>query len=717
MGKHKRVSMRLHEAVTAEKILQLMEERSYKPLTLEELHEVLGGSYEDLKELLKNLELEGRVVRTRKNKYGLPSKMGLVAGYLQVSPKGFAFLSPLDKGEDIYISPANLGGAMHQDLVLARLLPYQGLRRREGEIIRVLKRARTRVVGTYEQNRRLGFVVPDDPHLHQDIFVPLEETKGARHKDKVVVEITRWPDGRRNPEGRVVEVLGPAGTPGIDILSIVKKYDLNPEFPPAVKREAKKIKEQVEPEDLVGRRDLRDWRVVTIDGEDAKDLDDAVSIRRLENGNYLLGVHIADVSYYVKEGSALDKEAYRRGTSVYLVDRVIPMLPPRLSNGICSLNAGADRLTMSVVMEVSPRGEVVNYDLFPSVIRVRERMTYGAVRRILVDRDPDLLERYRELVDDFRLMEELCLILVEKRRRRGALDFDFPEAKVVLDDEGRPVEILKRERGIAERIIEEFMVLANEVVAQHLHFLEVPFIYRVHEEPAPDKLEELNAFLGHFGFYVRRDGEGRVHPKVLQRILEEVRGRPEERVIHTVVLRSLMRARYAPEALGHFGLASKYYCHFTSPIRRYPDLVVHRILKEVLAKGRLHPRRMEKLKEFVAKAADHASEQERVAEEAERESLTLKMVEFMKDRLGDVYPGIISGVAPYGFFVELENTVEGLVHVSTLTDDYYQFQEEQLALVGQHRGRSFKIGQPVRVQVVRVSVEARQVDLELVETY
>ncbi|MGB9662179.1 MAG: ribonuclease R [Moorellaceae bacterium] len=696
-------------------VLELMQQKSYHPMTLDELQEILGGSPEVLRELLQELEQEGWIVRTRKNKYGLPEKMGLVAGKLQMSPKGFGFLVPLRREqEDIYISPANLNGAMHQDLVLARLLPEQGARRREGEIIRILKRANYRIVGTYERNRRLGFVVPDDPHLHQDIFIPQEESGGANHKDKVVVEITRWPEARRNPEGKVVEVLGPAGTPGIDVLAIIKKYNLDLEFPPGVRRETQKIKEEIEAKDLEGRRDLRDWRIVTIDGADAKDLDDAVSLERLPNGHYRLGVHIADVSYYVKEGGALDKEAFRRGTSVYLVDRVIPMLPPRLSNGICSLNAGADRLTMSVVMEVSPQGKVVNYEIFPSVIRVRERMTYDAVRRILVDRDPDLRLRYAELVPDFHLMEELCLILYEKRMKRGAIDFDFPEAKVLLDEAGRPVEIVRVERSIAEKIIEEFMVLANEVVAEHLHFLDIPLIYRVHEEPAPDKLEELNSFLGHFGYYVRRDGDGRVHPKALQRIVNAVRGRPEERVINTVILRSLMRARYAPAALGHFGLASPYYCHFTSPIRRYPDLVVHRILREVLAKGKLHPRRVEKLREFVAQAAAQASEQERIAEEAERETLLMKMVEFMKERVGEVYSGIISGVVPYGFFVELENTVEGLVHVSTLTDDYYHYQEDQMALVGEHRRRSFKIGQPVRVQVVRVNVEARQVDLELV---
>ncbi|WP_054936139.1 ribonuclease R [Moorella stamsii] len=698
-------------------LLALMRTQSYRPLTAAELMEVLGQEDEEaFREFLHSLEQEGYIVRTRKDKYGLPEKMGLVSGRLQASTKGYAFVVPREKEQaDVYISALNLNGAMHGDLVLARILPGTTGRRQEGEIIRVLQRANRRVVGTFTATRHLSFVVPDDAHLHQDILITPGNSLGAREKDKVVVEITRWPEARRNPEGRVVEVLGQVGQPGVDVLSIIKKYDLEPEFPPEVLREADGLSKELGPRELAGRRDLRDWRLVTIDGADARDLDDAVSLELLPGGNYLLGVHIADVSFYVREGSALDREAFNRATSVYFVDRVIPMLPPRLSNDICSLNAGEDRLAMTALMTITPRGTVKDYELFPSIIRVRERMTYDAVRRILVDGDPELMERYRELVPDFQLMARLAAILKRRREKRGAIDFDFPEAKVELDDQGLPVAIIPRQRSVAEGIIEEFMIAANEVVARHLYELAVPAVYRVHEEPAPDKMEELNNFLAFFGLQIRPNREGRFNPRAFQEILTAVKGRPEELVISTVMLRSMMHARYAGQCLGHFGLASPYYCHFTSPIRRYPDLVVHRILRETWSPGGLTPQRMAELDAFVALAAAQASEREKVAEEAERETLDMKKVQYMERHVGATFTGAISGVVPYGFFVELENTVEGLVHVSTLTDDYYHYQEDQLALVGEHTGKAFRIGQPVEVLVARVNVEARQVDFELVK--
>ncbi|MDN5348509.1 MAG: ribonuclease [Clostridia bacterium] len=699
-----------------EAVLELMRQKSYRPLLAEELIRELG--VEDIPaflDLLRRMELEGLIVRTRKDKYGLPEKMGLISGRLQANPKGFAFLIPLVQSQtDVFISASNLNGAMHGDLVLARFLPGLTGKRPEGEIIRVLQRAQKQVVGTYEQNGRLGFVVPDDPRLFQDIFIPSEETGGARHKDKVVVEITRWPERRRNPEGRVVEVLGASDAPGVDILSVVKKYGLKTEFPPEVLEEARLLKDGIAPEEVERRRDLRSWRLVTIDGADAKDLDDAVSLERLPNGNYRLGVHIADVSHYVREGSALDREAFERGTSVYLLDRVLPMLPPRLSNNLCSLNAGEDRLALSVVMEVDTHGEVRDYEIFPSIIRVQERMTYETVRRILVDEDPELLQRYAHLVGDFHLMAELCHILYRRRMRRGAIDFNFPEAKVILDEAGKPVGIIRMERSIAEQIIEEFMILANETVATHLHALDAPCVYRVHEEPAMDKLEELNNFLRRLGYFLKYNRQGRISPRLFQGLLKKVEGRPEERLVNTVLLRSLMHARYAPDCLGHFGLASKYYCHFTSPIRRYPDLVVHRILKELLEKGPFSPRREAALASLAERASQKASEREKAAEEAEREVLDLKKVEFMQRHVGDVFKGIVSGVVNYGFFVELENTVEGLVHISTIPDDYYHFNEEDLTLVGEHTGRTFRIGQEVEVQVSRVNVNSRQIDFELV---
>ncbi|MDN5345118.1 MAG: ribonuclease [Clostridia bacterium] len=701
-----------------DELLTLMRARSYRPLTAAELMAALGGEDEEaFRVFLHSLEQEGYIVRTRKDKYGLPEKMGLVSGRLQASPKGFAFVVPREKEQaDVYISAINMGGAMHGDLVLARILPGATGRRPEGEIIRVLQRVNRRVVGTFDATRHLDFVIPDDIHLHQDIIIPAGADLGARDKDKVVVEITRWPEARRNPEGQVVQVLGQTGEPGVDVLSIIKKYGLEPEFPPAVLQEAEGLSKEFGPRELAGRRDLRDWRLVTIDGADARDLDDAVSLALLPGGDFLLGVHIADVSFYVREGSALDKEAFQRATSVYFVDRVIPMLPTRLSNDICSLNAGEDRLALTALMTVTPAGRVKNYELFPSVIRVQERMTYDAVRRILAEGDPELKERYRDLVADFQLMARLAALLRHQREKRGAIDFDFPEAKVQLDDQGLPVAIIPRQRSVAEGIIEEFMIAANEVVARHLYELAVPAIYRVHEEPAPDKLEELNNFLAFFGLKVQPDREGRVKPRAFQEILAAVKGRPEERVISTVLLRSMMHARYAGQCLGHFGLASPYYCHFTSPIRRYPDLVVHRILRETWSRGGIKAEHLAELDAFVALAASQSSERERVAEEAEREALDMKKVQYMERHVGTTFPGVISGVVPYGFFVELENTVEGLVHVSTLTDDYYHYQEDQMALVGEHTGRIFRIGQPVEVVVARVSVEARQVDFELVKS-
>ena len=700
-----------------EELLTLMRTRSYRPLTAAELMATLGiddaGAF---RELLHSLEQEGFIVRTRKDKYGLPEKMGLVSGRLQASTRGFAFVVPLEKErEDLYISALNVNGAMHGDLVLARVLPGTGTggRRQEGEIIRILQRVNKRVVGTFDATRNLDFVIPDDTRLHQDIIIPAGASLEARDRDKVVVEITRWPEARRNPEGRVIQVLGQTGEPGVDVLSIIKKYGLEPDFPPEVLQEAAAIPEEITQEELARRRDLRDWSLVTIDGADARDLDDAVSLESRPDGSYLLGVHIADVSFYVREGGPLDREAFNRATSVYFVDRVIPMLPTRLSNGICSLNAGEDRLALTVLMTITPAGTVKDYELFPSVIRVRERMTYDDVRRLLEEKDPDLEERYRELVPDFQNMARLAAILRRRRRRRGAIDFDFPEAKVKLDDQGLPVAIIPRQRSVAEGLIEEFMIAANEVVARHLYELAVPAIYRVHEEPAPDKLEDLNSFLAFFGFHIKPNREGRVKPRDFQEILKAVKGRPEERVISTVMLRSMMHARYAGNCLGHFGLASPYYCHFTSPIRRYPDLVVHRVLRETWSPGGIPVARMAELDAFINLAAVQASEREKLAEEAERESLDMKKVQYMERHVGATFAGVISGVVPYGFFVELENTVEGLVHVSTLTDDYYHYQEDQLTLVGEHTGRSFRIGQAVDVVVTRANVDARQVDFEL----
>jgi len=692
---------------------------AYKPLDGDELAKTLGvKDIEGFKLILAQLEKRGEVILTRKEKYGLPEKMGLVVGRLKRHADGFGFvLSDTEDTPDTYVSAENFNGAMHNDRVVIR--PSAPFPRRaakpEGEVIRILERANRTVVGTFERNRGYGFVTPDDPRIGQDIFIPVAENGKIKNNDKVVVEITRWPEKRRNPEGRILEVLGKLGTPGVDVLSIVRKYDLPETFTPAVMKETEKIPSEVTPKDLTGRRDLRHLQMVTIDGIDAQDLDDAVSIEALPDGQFRLGVHIADVAYYVKEGSKLDQEAFKRGTSVYLVDRAIPMLPPKLSNGICSLNAKADRLAMSVMMDVDNRGQLGRYDIFPSVINVKERMTYDAVRKILVDKDQELSDRYQDLKDDFYLMEKLCRILHKKRIERGAIDFEFPESKVRLNEEGKPLEIIKRARTISEQVIEEFMILANETLAAHIHEREVPFVYRVHLQPDQDNLEQLNEFLHTLGYHVKTDSQKRVHPKSYQAVLDKIAGRPEAKTVGMVMLRSMKHANYSDQPLGHFGLASADYCHFTSPIRRYPDLIVHRVLREILEKKPLSARRRAKLAELMPQYAEHSSLREKVAEEAERESVDMKKVEYMQDCLGEVYPGHVSGVMPFGLFVELDNTVEGLVHVSTMTDDYYQYHEKQLAMSGRHTGKTYRLGTPVTVQVARVDIDKRQINFEMVE--
>ncbi|MCG0276512.1 MAG: ribonuclease R, partial [Thermosediminibacteraceae bacterium] len=693
-----------------DRLLELMRSEDYKPMTEGEILVALDLDIKEADLLLKTLqsmEKEGLVVKNRKGRYGVPERMNLVVGHLEGNPKGYAFLIPDNpEVEDIYIGLENLNGAVHGDRVIVRPLFKPAGGRVEGEVVRILKRASTRIVGTLERGKHFAFVTPDDKRFYFDIFIPKGEIGGAKSGQKVVVGITKWPEGRRNPEGRVLEILGYEDEPGVDIISVIKKYNLPMEFPEKVLRQADKIPDEITDEDLVGRLDLRDEKIVTIDGEDAKDLDDAVSVKRIPGG-YRLGVHIADVSYYVKENTPLDKEARKRGCSVYLVDRVIPMLPPKLSNGICSLNPRVSRLTMSVIIDFDENAKVKSYQITPSVIKTCERMTYTAVNKILEDNDEETIKRYEYLLEDFKLMEELAAKLNRKRFERGSLDFNFEEAKVILDENGRPVEIRKEKRRIGERIIEEFMLAANEVIAEHMYWLKVPFVYRVHELPDMEKMYALQEFLHNLGYSIK--GIKNIKPKALQQIIEAVKGRPEERVVNTVLLRSLKRARYSEENLGHFGLAAHYYTHFTSPIRRYPDLVIHRILREQL-EGKLDDKRQEKLNEVLGRIAKHSSERERIAEEAERETVELKMAEYMAGRIGEVYSGIISSVTPFGFFVELENTVEGLVHVSTLEDDFYRFDEKSITLRGERTKKVFKIGDRVKVRVARVNKNERQID-------
>jgi len=704
--------------ITTEELHEfLLDKLQKQPMTADEIISALAAAEGSLiKSMLAELEKTGRVILNRKGRYGLPQKMNLTVGRIQGNAKGFAFLIPDDqKEQDVYIISEDQNGAMHNDRVIVRLYRHlEDGRKREGKVIRILQRANDLLVGTYEESRNFGFVIPDDKRLGQDVFIPKNENAGAATGDKVVVEMLRWPEPRRSPEGRIIEVLGHKDETGTDILSIVRKYRLPEKFPEETLAEAERIPLSIDVGEYQKRRDLSELPMVTIDGEDAKDLDDAVSLEILENGNYRLGVHIADVGYYVKEGSELDREALKRATSVYLVDRVIPMLPPRLSNGICSLNANEKRLALSCFMEINEDAETVRHEICQSVIRVAERMTYTDVRKILEEQDADLIRRYKGFIEPFTQMRCLCLLLRRKRLRRGAVDFDFPEAKVRLDERGKPLEIIKRERSIAEMIIEEFMIAANETVAEHYTHLEVPFLYRVHEKPAIDDVSELNEFLGAFGYFIKTNSGGEVSPRAYQQIVERAKGRPEERAVNMTMLRSMKHARYAPEGFGHFGLAARHYSHFTSPIRRYPDLAIHRVIREVLEKGVISPERQKKLSRLMAEYAEQSSLRERVAEEAERESVDLKKAEFMKDTIGQVFPGFISGVKSFGFFAELPNTVEGLVHVSSMYDDYYQFHEKNLMLVGARTKKVYQIGDPVQVRVTRVVLEERIIDFELV---
>lgn len=698
-------------------LLAFMREKAYKPMTAEELVEVF-----DIKEaaltkfwdLIYQLEDNGEIVRTRSGRYGVPARMDLVVGRLQGHNKGFGFIIPEDPDlADVFIPANAVNGAMHHDRVIARLhrAAVQGARQ-EGEIIRILERANRNVVGCLECSRHFGFVTPDDPRLGQDIFIPREEFNGAQTGMKVVVELTRWPEKRRNPEGKIIEVLGFKDTPGVDILSIIKQHALPLEFPAEVLAEAEAVLDEVLPEEAAGRLDLRTLRMVTIDGEDAKDLDDAVSVEKLTNGNYKLGVHIADVTHYVREGSALDKEAQQRGTSVYLVDRVIPMLPRRLSNGICSLNAGVDRLAMTVFMEINQMGDILSYSIHESVIHVAARMTYKKVTEILNDPHTPLRREYALFITDFQMMDELRRILRQRRMRRGAIDFDFPELKVKMDEQGKPLAILKRERTLADSLVEEFMLAANETIAEHAAKQTLPFVYRVHEDPDEEKMVELNELLHTFGYHLKTTKE--VRPAHLQVILDKISGRPEERIISTVMLRSMKQARYEPDNLGHFGLAAEYYTHFTSPIRRYPDLMIHRILRESL-RGGIGAKRRTKLDKMLPDITFHASERERAAADAERDTVKLKIAEYMADKIDEVYAGIISGVTSFGLFVELENGVEGMVHVSNMADDYYHFQEKQYTLLGERTKKAYRIGTPVEVRVIKVNKEEQNIDLILTD--
>ncbi|MCI8417048.1 MAG: ribonuclease R [Lachnospiraceae bacterium] len=630
--------------------------------------------------------------------------------------KGFGFVKVEGMDWDVFVSPEDVHGAFHGDFVEVILKnpdsqPGEG-QRPEGEITQVFGHSITYVVGTFQKSKNFGFVKPDNPRITQDIFVPAERAKGAVTGHKVVAELTDYGRPGQKPEGKITEILGHVNDPGTDILALIRAYELPMEFSQRVLNQAERIPLAICPADMAGRRDLRDWTMVTIDGEDAKDLDDAVSISREKDG-YLLGVHIADVSNYVQEGSALDREACTRGTSVYLADRVIPMLPHRLSNGICSLNAGEDRLALSCLMKVDQRGRVTEHEIAETVIRVDQRLSYTGVQQVLDGPQEAEKGEYGALVKDILLMEEVAELLRRERQKRGSLDFDFPEAKILLDEQGVPVEIKPYERTTATRIIEDFMLAANETVAADFYWQEQPFLYRTHEAPDLVQMQKLGVFIRNFGYSIHVNGEG-IHPKELQKLLNGIEGTPEEAMLSRMTLRSMRQAKYTTDCTGHFGLAARHYCHFTSPIRRYPDLQIHRIIKDVL-RGRMNQEKQLHYEKRLPEVAKQSSDTERRAQEAERETEKLKKVQYMEEHLGEHYRGVISGITGYGFYVELPNTVEGLVHVQTLEGEYYEYREATCELVGRDSGRAFKLGQRVNVRVSHTDRMNRTIDFVLCE--
>ena len=688
-----------------ERILAYMESEGYVPIKRRDMRAMLSVPQEDrekFENLINELIAEGRVFETKKGKLASPKDLQMATGTFIGHARGFGFVTPDAGGEDIFIPASETMGAMQKDRVLYKVLhKAEKGKKADGVIVRILERGQQRIVGTFEAGSKgYGFVVADDKKIAKDIFISRENTKGAVTGHKVVVEITDYGEDRRNPEGKVIEILGHINDPGVDILSVIRRYELAVEFPEEVYAEIEHLGTEVAEADKKGREDLRDLLTITIDGADAKDLDDAVSLKRLGNGNFELGVHIADVSHYVRENTALDKEAYARGTSVYLVDRVIPMLPHKLSNGICSLNPHVDRLALSCLMEVNGRGEVVSHRILESIINSDYRMTYTAVREILEDGTPALLEQYAEILPMLEDMEELRQILGEKRRKRGSVNFDLPESKIILDENGKPIDIKPYEKSIATNMIEEFMLVCNETIAENSFWQEMPFMYRSHQEPDEDKLEKMEQFLRGFGYYLRKK-DGEIHPRELQKVLQKAEETDEERIITRMVLRSMMQARYTAENGGHFGLAAKYYCHFTSPIRRYPDLEIHRMIKKMLH-GELDEKASAYYRRKMPDWAKHGSKQERVAEDAERDTDALKKVEFMEDKVGQIYEGIISGVTNWGIYVELPNTIEGMVALSQMDDDYYEFDEKKMLVFGKRTKKSYRLGDKVVVSVAKV---------------
>jgi len=696
--------------LSTEELLPIMKEED-RPLLLREILHRLGLQKEQrgrARELLRNLAEEGKVVRIRGNRYGLPSKMSLTVGRVKAHPDGYGFVIPEKEGEeDVFISPRNLKEAMHGDRVIARI---ESVRKKgkEGSVIRILERKTHKVVGKFMKAKNYSYIIPEDERILQEVFIPEGETKKARPNQLVVAEITRYPTERARPEGRVTHILGYPDDPEIGPQVIIHKYDLPHRFSSAALKEAQNLPPTPSPNDYRERVDLREIPTFTIDGENARDFDDAVSIERERDGGMKLYVSISDVSHYVKEESPLDEEAYLRGTSVYFPDRAIPMFPPELSHQICCLHPRSDRLTLTVELRYDANGEKKGVQFYPSVIRSHERLTYTLVKKILVDGDAEIKNEFRYLLPSLELMAPLCQELRRRRMGRGAIDFDLPEPEVILDLQGETEDIIRADRNLAHQMIEEFMIAANEAVAHFMAEKGFPFVYRIHEPPQKEAIVEFRRFISYLGYKMRKDSDH--SPKEFQRILSEVKGRPEERVVNDVLLRSMKWAKYSAKNLGHFGLASDGYTHFTSPIRRYPDLIVHRLLKRVLSE-----KEVKVSEETLAHQTDHLSNRERVAMEAEREILDRYRVRFMKDKTGEELEGIISGVTAFGFFVELKDIfVEGLVKVTSLHDDYYQYHEKKYCLAGERTHKMFRIGDEVRVRVDRVDVERRHIDFILV---
>lgn len=697
-----------------EMLEEMFASKEYKPLKFKDLVALLQvprSSKNDLKILLDQLISNGKIVVDTQGRYRLPGddvKVGTFSG----TQRGFGFVIIEGEEEDIFIPGDATKGALHGDKVMIAVKNEQTGKRKEGAVVNILERGKNEIVGTFEKSKNFGFVVPDNQKFGKDIFIPKEFTKGAVTGHKVVVKITNYGDAAQNPEGKVIEILGHINDPGVDIMSVIKAYDIPVEFPEEVMRSLDKVPEEIDPAEAANRMDIRNLQTVTIDGEDAKDLDDAITLSK-EGEIYRLGVHIADVSHYVREGTPLDKEALKRGTSVYLVDRVIPMLPHKLSNGICSLNPGVDRLSLSCFMDIDAKGNVLGHQIAETVMRSDRRMTYTNVAKIVEEQDEEVCREYEGFVPMFLLMQELAEVLRERRHKRGSINFDFPESKILVDKKGKPVEIKPYERNKATKIIEEFMLIANETIAEDFFWQEIPFVYRTHDNPDEEKIRKLAIFINNFGYSIKI-GQEDIHPKEIQKLLIKVEDTPEEALISRLTLRSMKQAKYTVVNTGHFGLSAKYYCHFTSPIRRYPDLQIHRIIKENL-NGKLGENRQNHYEKILYEVADHSSRTERRADESEREVEKLKKVEYMMDHIGETFEGVISGVTSWGMYVELPNTVEGMIRVSEMNDDYYIYDEERYQMIGEHTKKIYKLGQKVTIEVVNADKVQRAIDFALVE--